>query len=84
MGPLLPYYYVDTVHSTQFTAQAPTFQAQPLILYTSQLITSLLLYLFQPFVHPHPRVRLVSVHMGEQSNILILLLQGLILLAKAN
>jgi hypothetical protein len=29
------------------------------------------------FVYPHPHVRLVSVSMGEQSNILILLLQEL-------
>jgi hypothetical protein len=59
----------STVHSTSTSFLSKTTNS----IYLS-ITTSLLLCLFQPFVYPHPHVRLVSVYMGEQSNILILLL----------
>jgi hypothetical protein len=94
-APLLLYRYSSQhrVHSTQFTAhssQHTVHSTSTSFLSTTtdsiylSIITSLLLCLFQPFVHPHPHVRLVSVRMGEQSNILILLLQGLVLLAPSS
>jgi hypothetical protein len=66
----------STVHSISTSFLSKTTDSIYLL-----ITTSLLLCLFQPFVHPYPYVRLVSVYIGEQSNILILLLQGLVLLA---
>jgi hypothetical protein len=74
------YTVYSTVHSIVYSTSTSFLSKTTNSIYLS-ITTLFLLCLFQPFIHPHPHIRLVSIYIGEQSNILILLLQGLVLLA---